>query len=169
MEPLRPIPPAAVRTRTGAGTCLTAYVDTSTTSLLTRQEFLLIYFQISEHNALMPRRRPGSLLPLEISILFACCDAGQSGTHGFLIARTIADADESRRLTATGTLYRALHRLDEAGLVENWWEDPGVAAEAGRPRRRMYRITAAGSTALARAETDIRVAAMNRVEPGYLT
>ena len=39
----------------------------------------------------MPRRRPGSLLPLEISILAACQSAGSTGTHGFAIAQTIVD------------------------------------------------------------------------------
>jgi DNA-binding PadR family transcriptional regulator len=117
----------------------------------------------------MPRRRPGTLLPLEISILVACEDAGSAGTHGFAIARSIADADESRRLTATGTLYRALHRLDEGGLIENWWEDPNDAAAAGRPLRRLYRITGSGATALARARSDAPAEALRRVEPGYAT
>lgn len=115
----------------------------------------------------MPRRRSGTLLPLELSILVACRDAGAAGVHGFAMAQAIADADESRRLTATGTLYRALQRLDDGGLLENWWEDPTEAAEAGRPRRRLYRITGAGATALARAEADATAPVMHRVDPGY--
>lgn len=115
----------------------------------------------------MPRRRPGSLLPLEISILVACQSAGSTGTHGFAIAQTIADGDESRRLTATGTLYRALHRLDEGGLIENWWEDPNDAAAAGRPLRRLYRITGNGATALAGAQPDAHAPVLRRVDPGY--
>jgi PadR family transcriptional regulator PadR len=115
----------------------------------------------------MPRRRPGSLLSLEISILTACQSAGSTGTHGFAIAREIADADESRRLTATGTLYRALHRLDDGGLIENWWEDPNDAAAAGRPLRRLYRITGDGATALARAQSDAHAPALRRIDPGY--
>ena len=103
----------------------------------------------------MPRRRPGSLLPLEVSILTACLEAGDAGSHGFALAKAIADAGDTRELTATGTLYRALHRLDEAGLVENWWEDPTVAAEAGRPRRRCYRVTGDGAKALASAFVDL--------------
>ena len=61
--------------------------------------------------------------------------------------KRIADAGDSRRLTATGTLYRALQRLDDGGLIENWWEDPDLATEAGRPRRRLYRITGPGAAA----------------------
>jgi PadR family transcriptional regulator PadR len=115
----------------------------------------------------MPRRRPGTLLPLEVSILQACREAGAAGVHGFAMAQAIADAEESRRLTATGTLYRALQRLDDGGLLENWWEDPNEAAEAGRPRRRLYRITGAGAAALARDDADAAVLTMHRIDPGY--
>ncbi len=118
----------------------------------------------------MPRRRPGSLLPLEVSILSACLDAGEAGSHGFALARAIADAGDTRELTATGTLYRALHRLDEAGLVENWWEDPDRAAEAGRPRRRCYRITGAGTTALANARAEAPdTDALTGLDSGFAT
>jgi PadR family transcriptional regulator PadR len=115
----------------------------------------------------MPRRRPGSLLTIEVSILAALRDGGSEGVHGFALAQAIADAEESRRLTATGTLYRALHRLDDAGLIENWWEDPDEATRAGRPRRRLYRITGAGATALARAEVDAERPPVRFVDPGY--
>ncbi|MDX2380668.1 MAG: helix-turn-helix transcriptional regulator [Acidimicrobiia bacterium] len=115
----------------------------------------------------MPRRKPGSLLPLEVSILSACHDAGVAGTHGFAMAQVIADAAASRRLTATGTLYRALQRLADAGLVENWWEDPNDALDAGRPRRRLYRITGAGANALTVALSDTKAPALHRFDPGY--
>jgi DNA-binding PadR family transcriptional regulator len=88
---------------------------------------------------------------LEVGILTVCVDAGAQGTHWFAIAKALADRGDTRTLTATGTLYRALHRLEEAGLVESCWEDPGSAADEGRPRRRIYRVTGAGATALASA------------------
>lgn len=99
----------------------------------------------------MPRRRPGSLLELEVGILGVCVDAGPLGTHGFDIAKTLAALGDTRALTATGTLYRALHRLEEAGLVVSRWEHPDSSADEGRPRRRIYCITGAGATALAAA------------------
>ena len=117
----------------------------------------------------MPRRRPGVLLPLEVSILAALRDGGTDGIHGFALAQAIADAEESRRLTATGTLYRVLHRLDDAGLIENWWEDPNDAAAAGRPLRRLYRITGAGATALVRAQSDTGESALRRIDPGFVS
>ena len=109
------------------------------------------------------------MLPLEVSILVACRDAGMPGVHGFALAHRIADVQESRRLTATGTLYRALHRLDDGGLIENWWEDPNEAAAAGRPLRRLYRITGAGATALARAQSDADESALPRIDPGFVS
>jgi PadR family transcriptional regulator PadR len=118
----------------------------------------------------MARRRPGSLLPFEVSVLTACLDAGEIGSHGFALAKAIADAGDSRELTATGTLYRSLHRLDEAGLVESWWEDPNDAADAGRPRRRCYRVTGSGATALAQAQAQSGAGTVAaRVDPGFAT
>ena len=38
-----------------------------------------------------------------------------------------------------------------AFLVDRW-EDPMIAAEEGRPRRRLYRVTVAGQQALADAD-----------------
>ena len=97
------------------------------------------------------RRKKGSLIPLEVSVLTTCLDLKTRGTgegHGFLIAKQIKDRENTRMLTAHGTLYKALGRLEKAGLLKSRWEDPVAAAEAARPRRRMYRITAQGEAAL---------------------
>lgn len=98
------------------------------------------------------RRKTGSLVPLEVSILEAGLDLrlrGSTSFHGFLLAKEIKDREAARLLTAHGTLYRALDRLQRAGFLESDWEDPLVAASEGRPRRRFYWVTAAGETALA--------------------
>ena len=105
------------------------------------------------------RRRPGTLLPLETGIIAAGVRLQRDGTqefHGFAIAKELATQGESRKLTAHGTLYKALDRLETAGLLESSWEDPDRAAAEGRPRRRLYRVTAAGAVALARTEADER-------------
>ena len=98
------------------------------------------------------RRKSGRLVPLELSILAAAIELHASGTpsfYGFLMARELRDREEARLLTAHGTLYRALNRLQELGYVESAWEDPDVAAAASRPRRRLYEVTAPGRTAFA--------------------
>lgn len=51
-----------------------------------------------------------------------------------------------------GTLYPILMRLCDRGLLEATWEaDPPV----GRPRRHMYRITAAGEHAATEAQAAV--------------
>ena len=100
------------------------------------------------------RRKPGTIVPLERAILEASVtlrSRGLAEAHGFLLARTIGDATDARRLTAYGTLYKALDRLERAEFLESRWESPEYAAEAARPRRRFYRITAMGEAALATA------------------
>ena len=98
------------------------------------------------------RRKPGTLLPIEVDILDAGLElrrAGGARFHGFQLAKQIADHAGPRPLTAHGTLYKALQRLEEAGLLESQWEDPNIAAAEGRPRRRLYEVTGAGERALA--------------------
>ena len=109
--------------------------------------------KISSYSPLM-RRKVGSLVGLEQDILDATLTLrgrGMAEAHGFLLAKTIGDGSDAKRLTAYGTLYKALDRLERAGYLESRWEAPDYAAEAARPRRRFYRITAAGERALAEA------------------
>jgi DNA-binding PadR family transcriptional regulator len=111
------------------------------------------------------RRKAGTLVPLERDILDAALSLRGMGVHeahGFLLARTIGEGSGARRLTAYGTLYKALDRLERAGYLESRWEDPTYAAEASRPRRRLYRVTAAGEAALAAAHADEAPAAQPR-------
>jgi PadR family transcriptional regulator PadR len=101
------------------------------------------------------RRKRGTLLPIEEAILAAGIELRRSGTpefHGFLVAKALRERDEARRLTAHGTLYKALDRLEKAGLLTSRWEDALLAADAGRPRRRLYTVTALGERALAQAQ-----------------
>jgi PadR family transcriptional regulator len=95
------------------------------------------------------RRRPGALFPLEVAILEHAARRGGEPFHGFELAKALADADGSRALTAHGTLYKALGRLAEQGLLEDEWEAPEIALRQGRPRRRLYRISATGERRLA--------------------
>ena len=51
----------------------------------------------------------------------------------------------SRSGLRSGTVYPVLARLEAAGWLESTWEkvDPAVA---GRPRRRLYRLTGVGAS-----------------------
>jgi PadR family transcriptional regulator PadR len=92
------------------------------------------------------RRKPGTLLPLEIDILEA--GLGLERFHGFELAKALANEPGPGGLTAHGTLYKALQRLEDAGLLSSRWEDPEIAAGEGRPRRRLYQVTGLGEQAL---------------------
>jgi DNA-binding PadR family transcriptional regulator len=47
-----------------------------------------------------------------------------------------------------GTVYTTLRRLERRGWIEGRWEDPAIAEEERRPRRRYYELTGDGRTAL---------------------
>ena len=100
------------------------------------------------------RRKPGTLLPLEIAVLEAALQLLARGTgefYGYLIAGAVKEREDTRSLTAHGTLYKALDRMQKAGLIESRWEDPQIAAAEERPRRKLYHVTAVGETALSDA------------------
>jgi DNA-binding PadR family transcriptional regulator len=96
------------------------------------------------------RRKPGSLVPLEVAICLIATDLQRDGTHefhGYEIAKRLGDVSDRRLLTAYGTLYRALGRLERMGLLRSHWEDAQIPARENRPGRRLYTLTAAGETA----------------------
>lgn len=112
----------------------------------------------------MPRRKPGTLVPLETEILEAALLLSRSGHgafHGFGLAQTLRERSGSRSLTGHGTLYKALSRLEEFGLLTSHWED--AAAVDGRPRRRLYELTGEGARAAERALAEAAVAPSSRV------
>ena len=114
------------------------------------------------------RRKPGAILPLEASILATAVDLAKAGTnefHGFELAKQLRDDEGQRKLTAHGTLYKALTRMEKAGLLASTWEDPDKAADEGRPRRRLYSITSDGRVALARVEAEAE--ALTNLDPGW--
>jgi PadR family transcriptional regulator PadR len=99
----------------------------------------------------MSRRVPGSLIPLERQILDVALSSLRSGEgtfHGFALATSLRERTDARSLTAHGTLYKALGRLEEFGLLQSRWE---AQAADGRPRRRLYELTAEGALVAARA------------------
>ncbi len=102
--------------------------------------------KLSSYPCPVPRRKAGTLLPLEAEILEAALSMHRGGAatfHGFALAQSLRAGSGSRSLTAHGTLYKALGRLEEFGLLTSAWED-GDAAE-GRPRRRLYELTERGA------------------------
>lgn len=89
-------------------------------------------------------------MPLEIAICASAAALHRRGVrefHGYEIAKHLGAAADRRLLTAYGTLYRALGRLEAMRLLESRWEDPEIPARENRPGRRLYTLTAAGELA----------------------
>ncbi len=57
---------------------------------------------------------------------------------------------------ASGTVYPALRRLEDAGFVLSKWEKPGIAQAEQRPPRKYYEITKPGRAALKEARERFR-------------
>jgi PadR family transcriptional regulator PadR len=84
-------------------------------------------------------------MPLDLLILQAV-HAGPR--HGYAIARWISDASGDALRIEEGSLYPALHRLEEKGLLASSWKE----SETGR-RAKFYRLTRAGRRALTHERT----------------
>ena len=96
-------------------------------------------------------------MPLETEILetaLALSRSGHATFHGFGLAHTMRERRASRSLTAHGTLYKALARLEEFGLLASHWED--AATVEGRPRRRLYELTGEGARVAGSARAEAR-------------
>ena len=71
-----------------------------------------------------------------LSVLAALCEEPSQGRHGYALARQTG--------LKSGTLYPILIRLAGRELVQACWQDEPAP---GRPRRHLYRLTAAGLAA----------------------
>jgi DNA-binding PadR family transcriptional regulator len=58
---------------------------------------------------------------------------------------------------ASGTVYPALRRLEDAGFVLSKWERPSIAQAEQRPPRKYYEITKPGRAALKEARERFRL------------
>jgi DNA-binding PadR family transcriptional regulator len=61
----------------------------------------------------------------------------------------------------SGTVYRALGRLEDLGLVKSHWEAAKRALEEKRPRRRYYEVSTEGKRELVEAREHFRALAQN--------
>jgi transcriptional regulator len=102
-----------------------------------------------------PDSLQGSLDLLVLRIL-----SRRPGLHGYAIMSTIKDWSGDVLRADEGSLYPALHRMEEAGWIRAKW----VAKHSGR-RVRIYELRAAGEKRLNAEESRWQVvtAAVNRV------
>ena len=75
------------------------------------------------------------------AIVLAALEAGPA--HGYAIIEQIRRLTDGAFDLPEGTIYPALHRLEQAGLLRSDW-----AVSAGARRRRVYSLTDEGSASL---------------------
>src|SRR6476469_3674578 len=93
-----------------------------------------------------------TLLPLKHStyrVLLAL--AGGEWLHGYAVMQAVSEMTQGRETILPGTLYAALARMVDEGLVEA--REAPDDDKSGGPKRRYYRRTRFG-LAVARAESD---------------
>jgi PadR family transcriptional regulator PadR len=97
----------------------------------------------------------GSLDLLVLKIL-----SRRPGLHGYAIMAAIKEFSEEVLSCEEGSLYPALHRMEEEGWIRARW----ITRENGR-RSRMYHLTTAGEKQLESVESRWQTvtAAVNRV------
>ena len=99
--------------------------------------------------------RPAPLSPASYHILLALATRDR---HGYLIRKAVEQQSDGAVRLGPGTLYAALRRLEDDGLIE---ESPWRPEEdLDDQRRRYYRLTRAGRAAV-RAETERMRATVN--------
>ncbi len=81
-------------------------------------------------------------------LLLAVLAAGPA--HGYAVISALRQRSEGTFDLPEGTVYPALHRLEDAGLLSSSWADGD-----GR-RRRVYALTTQGAAALAAERTEWR-------------
>jgi PadR family transcriptional regulator PadR len=69
------------------------------------------------------------------SLILAVLEAEPA--HGYAIIERLKQRSGGELSLPEGTVYPALHRLEEAGLLSSTWSD-------GTRRRRVYRLTRSG-------------------------
>jgi PadR family transcriptional regulator PadR len=102
-----------------------------------------------------PDSLQGSLDLLVLKIL-----SRRQRVHGYAIMTAIQEMSGEVLRAEEGSLYPALHRMEEAGWIRAEW----VTKDTGR-RARLYELTAAGKKQLAAEESRWRAvtSAVNRV------
>jgi len=94
---------------------------------------------------------PQSVLPLPVAVFHILVALADEERHGYAIMQDVAARTGGKLRLSAGTLYGAIKRMLEDGLIEETAERPD--AEYHDERRRYYRVTAFGrEAAMAEAE-----------------
>ena len=88
----------------------------------------------------MPPTEPRDLLPLPNLHFHILLALGEGAAHGWAIIKRIRELTEGSANPSSGSLYLAMVRLEESGLIEASAAPRGESDE----RRRYYRLTTLG-------------------------
>ncbi len=100
-----------------------------------------------------------SLLPLRAPTFYILLSLAAGEKHGYAIIKTVENLSAGKLKMSTGTLYEALVRLLEQGLIERVGEPDADTTPADKERdqrsktRKAYRLTSIGLQLL-NAEVD---------------
>jgi DNA-binding PadR family transcriptional regulator len=108
----------------------------------------------------VPDRALEELLPLSPTVFHMLVAMADGPAHGYAIAQEVEELTAGTVVLGPGTLYGSLQRMVSWGLIEET-ENPGDDSLHAQ-RRRYYRVTPAGTTAL-RAESERLARALDAV------
>jgi PadR family transcriptional regulator, regulatory protein PadR len=91
----------------------------------------------------------GDNLPLREPTFFILLSLRTGSKHGYAILKDVEELSQGRILLSAGTLYEALARLLDQGLIDRLDESPDIEGKGhpGKPRK-TYQLTQQGSFAL---------------------
>ncbi len=95
----------------------------------------------------MPRRTPSdddvdNFLPLPTAVFHILVALADRDSHGYSIMQDVGARTDGKVVLSAGTLYTAIRRMLEQGLIEELRESPDP--DSGDERRRYYRLTQFG-------------------------
>lgn len=94
----------------------------------------------------MPKKEPGSFLPLRANWFYILLSLAGDEQHGYGIMQEVLERTDGKVRLWPATLYGSLKQLIEAGLIEESAARP--AAQFDDPRRRYYKLTRLGRRVL---------------------
>ena len=88
-------------------------------------------------------RDPSAVLPLTHVVYYVLLALAKENRHGYGIIKDVADRTEGRVQLEAGTLYAAIKRMKDDGLIED-----APTRRGADPRRRTYAVTPFGREVL---------------------
>lgn len=110
--------------------------------------------------------RPEDMLPLTATVFHILLALADGEKHGYSIMQEVIRMTDGAIQMGPGTLYGAIKRMIEAGMIEEADERPDPAMDD--ERRRYYRLTVFGER-ITRAEIDRLTALLNVARSKRLT